>query len=80
MLYLSNLIYGCEIVTLILELGKRINATEIWIPRRILKTSWTEHIIDKFVLRQANYSRQLLKTIRKRQLTVLDHVMRREGL
>ena len=77
---LPVLTYGCESWTLTSDLEKRLNATEMWMLRRMLRPSWTEHTSNNEVLRQAKYSRRLLKTIRSRQLSFLGHVMRKEGL
>ena len=48
--------------------------------QRMLKISWTEHMKNEEVLRKAGAERSLIKTIRKRQLKFLGHIMRKEGL
>ena len=42
----------------------------------MLKTSWTERVTNEAVLQRAGACRELMKTIRQRQLRFLGHVMR----
>ena len=74
------LTYGCESWTLTSELEERLKAAEMWMLRRVMRIFWTEHVSNEEVLRRANHCRRLLKTIRKRQLSFLGHVMRKDGL
>ena len=57
---------------------KRIEATELWFLRRMLKLPWTSRISNEEVLQRADSKRKLLWTIRERQLEFLGHVMRKE--
>ena len=77
---LPILTYGCECWTITKELQKRIEATEMWFLRRMLRISWTEHITNEEVLRRTGSGRRLMKMIRKRQMEFLGHVMRKDGL
>ena len=44
-----------------------------------MRILWTDHLTNE-VLRKAKTERSLIKTIRKRQLQFLGHIMRKEGL
>ncbi|GFS07800.1 endonuclease-reverse transcriptase [Elysia marginata] len=74
------LLYGCEAWTISKQMEAKLEATELWFLRRMLRISWTERKSNETVLIEANSSRSLIKTIRKRQATFLGHVMRREKL
>ena len=62
----STLHYGCECWTISAEIGKKLKATEMWFLRKMLRRAGTE--------------RSWLRTIRRRQMEFLGHVMRIEGL
>ena len=47
--------------------------------RRILKISWTVHVSNEILVGQSKYSKQLVKTIKKRQLTFLGYVIMKDG-
>ena len=49
----------------------------MWFLRRMMRISWTEKKSNEEVLLRAGTSRELIKTIRKRQLKFLGHTMRR---
>ena len=76
----SVLLYGCECWTLTPELEKRLEAVEMWFIRRILKISWTEKMSNEEVMNICGYKRNLLKSIRKRQLEFFGHLNRADGL
>ncbi|GFR71836.1 endonuclease-reverse transcriptase [Elysia marginata] len=76
----SILLYGCEAWTISKQIEAKLEATEMWFLRRMLRISWTEKKSNETVLIEANSRRSLIKTIRKRQATFLGHVMRREKL
>ena len=73
----SILNYGCECWTISGKMEKQIEAAEMWFLRRILKISRTDRMTNEDVLRRAGVNRSLLRTIRKRQLEFLGHVMRK---
>ena len=52
----------------------------MWIYRRMLKISWSDKISNKEVLRSANASRQLMKTIQQRSLQFFGHLVRRNNI
>ena len=45
-----------------------------------MRISWTERRTNESVLQEIGKPRELLKTIRKRQLSFLGHALRREAL
>ena len=74
------LLYGCETWTITKTIMKRIEATEMWFLRRMLKVPWTMKETNENILRQAETKRSLINKIRKRQATFFGHVMRREKM
>ena len=74
------LTYGCESWTVTQEMEEKINVVEMWMLRRIRRILWTEHVCNDGVRRRANYGKVIMKSIRKRQLSFVGHVMRKEGL
>ncbi|GFO26498.1 endonuclease-reverse transcriptase [Plakobranchus ocellatus] len=74
------LMYGCEAWTLSKQIQNKLEATEMWFLRRMLRIPWTAKKTNERVLNEANKSRSLVRTIKKRQATFLDHVMRRRKL
>ena len=76
----STLMYGCEAWTITKEMERKIEATELWLYRRMLKISWTERVSNEIVLQRAGARREMVKKIRQRQLRFLGHVMRLEQL
>ena len=48
--------------------------------RRMQRVSWTQRKTREHVLRSSNITRFLLKSVRKRQLNFLGHVMRKNQL
>ena len=76
----STLTYGSEAWTLNKNMKNKINAAEMWFYRRMLKIPWTARVTNEEVLRRVNQERSLLRTIRKRQMEFLGHVIRREKI
>ncbi|GFN98650.1 endonuclease-reverse transcriptase [Plakobranchus ocellatus] len=74
------LLYGCEAWTLSKQTQKKLEATEMWFLRRMLRISWTAKKTNDTVLEEAHTTRLLISKIRKRQATFFGHVMRREKL
>ena len=74
------LLYGSECWTISAQMESKLQATELWFYRRMMKISWVDHITNEEVLRRAGTERKIMKTIRKRQIEFLGHVMRKEGL
>ena len=76
----SILLYGCESWTLSKNTEKKLEATEMWFIRRMLRISWTEKKSNTEVMEEAGYQRSLIKTIRKRQMQFLGHICRKDGI
>ena len=73
-------LYGCESWTMTNETIKKVNASELWFLRRMQRISYTAHVTNKTVLKQTCQVRQLLNTIKNRQLQFFGHIMRQENL
>ena len=76
----SVFLYGCESWTMTNETIKKVNALELWFLRRMQRISWTAHVTNETVLNQTCQVRQLLNTIKNRQLQFFGHIMRQENL
>ena len=76
----SVMLYGSETWTISRVMQQKLEATEMWFLRRMLKIAWTEKKTNEEVLRMANMKRSLMETIRRRQMDFFGHVMRRNGL
>ncbi|GFN77131.1 endonuclease-reverse transcriptase [Plakobranchus ocellatus] len=74
------LMYGCEAWTISKQTQKKLEATEMWFLRRMMRMSWTAKKTNDTVLEEAHTTRLLISKIRKRQATFFGHVMRREKL
>ena len=58
----------------------KIEAFEMWIWRRCLKISYTEHKTNSEVLEQVGESRKLKKEIIKKKLQDFGHFIRKDGI
>ena len=68
----ATLLYGAETWTLNKTLKRKLEATEMWFYRRMLRISWVDRISNEEVLRKMTTGRILpVATIRKRQLISL---------
>ena len=76
----STLLYGCESWTLNTSCKQKLEAMEIWCYRRMLRISWVKKISNERVLEMVNMIRDLLITIRQRQLRFVGHVARKNGI
>ena len=72
----STMLYGCEAWTLNKDMTNKLEAAEMWFFRRMLKISWMDRVRNDEVLHRVGAKRELLKSIRQRQLRFLGHVMR----
>ncbi len=66
----SIILYGSECWTLSSEMEQRLEATEVWFYRRMLKIPWTERVTNEEVLRRMQTDRTLMNTIIDDQPTV----------
>ena len=76
----STLTYGCETWTLNKEARERLEATEMWMIRRMMRVPWIARRTNESVLQQAGTNRELLKIIKKRQLKFLGHAIRKHKI
>ena len=76
----SVFLYGCEPWTMTNETIEKINALELWFLRRKQRISWTAYVANETLLKQTCQVRQLLNTIKNRQLQIFGHIMRQENL
>ena len=74
------LLYGCESWTINKEIERRLEATEMWFIRRMLRISWIDRVTNEDVLKKAGINRSLMTIIRKRQLSFLGHVYRKDNI
>lgn len=72
----SILLYGVEAWTLTQTMCKRLEAFEMWVYRRILKISWRDKIKNETVLQRMKKGTEVLKTVKRRKLQYLGHIMR----
>ena len=75
----STVLYATETWTLRKVDIPRLESIEMWIWRRLMKISWTEHRSNQEVLHMVDENRSLMNTIRQRQ-NWLGHVLRSESL
>ena len=76
----SILMYGSETWTLNKQLEDRIGAFEMWVYRRIGRTSWKEKKTNKEVLITLNMKKELLREIKIRQIKYFGHIKRHDTL
>ena len=61
------LTYGSECWTVSSTMRKRIEASEMWFLRRILRISWTRHVSNEEILQIAKTQRTIWTDIRGKQ-------------
>ena len=76
----SGVLYGSEIWNMTKNDMCRLAAFEMWIWRRILKISWTEHKTNDKVLNTVGEECSLVNTIRRRQKKWIGHTLRGDTL
>ena len=72
----STMLYGCEAWNISNAMQRKIEAAEMWFFRRTLRISWTEHATNESVLQRAGARREMMRSIRQRQMRFLGHVIR----
>jgi len=73
-------LYAAETWTLRKVDIQRLGSFEMWIFRRLMKISGTEHRSNQEVLEMVDENSSLMNTIRQRQKNWLSHVLRNESL
>ena len=72
--------YGCESWTINAADRKRLNAFEMDMYRRMLRSSWTEHRTNNSILEQLEPARRFLAKVKRRKLQYFGHVVRADNL
>ena len=76
----SCLLYSCESWTITEQLEKKLKATEMWFLWRVLRIPWTAKKTNEEILQLVKCDRQLITTVRKRQLQFLCHIYRKREI
>lgn len=76
-LVLPILTYGCESWTLRQAERKKIDATEMYCYRRMLRIPWTERRTNVSIINELNITNRLSCKIRLKQLKYFGHIMRK---
>lgn len=71
-----TLLYGVETWSLKVRTLNRIESFEMWILRRMLRISWTDHMSNNDVLLRAGVERELLDIVKQRKTSYLGHILR----
>ena len=59
---------------------KKLDAFETWLYRRMLRISWKDMVTNEEVYRRMNIKQLLLVDIVRRQMSFLEHVLRKEEM
>ncbi|CAG9839065.1 unnamed protein product, partial [Diabrotica balteata] len=70
------LTYGCKSWTLIQSERRKVDATEMFYCRRMLRISWTDRRTNNLILRELKVSQRLSSKVHLQQLKYFGHVMR----
>ena len=76
----SKMLYGCETWTISKVMRDRLEAAEMWLLRRMLRIPWTAKMTNEEVRERAGVKREVIATIRARQLNFLGHILRENKL
>ena len=68
--------YGSEGWTLRKTDEKKIESSEMWCYRRLLRISWKDKRTNKSILQELDKKPELLELVKKRKLKYLGHAMR----
>jgi hypothetical protein len=74
------LYYGSEAWTMNKGIEERLEATEMWFWRRMLKVPWTDTITNEDILKQVNEKRKTIKEFRKKQSRFSGDILRKRKL
>ena len=75
----SKLLYGCKAWTIRKYLRRKLGAAEMWFIKRMLRIPWTDNVTNEEI-RRGELKRELMRSIEKRQLRFLGHILRAQGL
>ena len=76
----SVALFGSETWTLRKDDIRRLEAFEMWLWRRMMKISWTQHVTNEEVLSMVEEHRSLIATIRKAHTKWMGHILRHDSL
>ncbi|CAK1588781.1 unnamed protein product [Parnassius mnemosyne] len=72
----SILLYGVEAWILTESSCQKIEASELWVYRRMLRISWRDKIKNITVLRRIKKTPEVVYLVKKRKLEYIGHIMR----
>lgn len=75
----SILYYGMESWTLTEATQKKLEAFGMWLYRRILRISWVDRVTNETLLERMEKEKEVMKTIKRRKLEYLGHIMRNDN-
>ena len=75
-----TILYGCEAWVNSLNLEEKLETVEIWLLRRMMRLSWVERVTNEKMLQQAGVKREIVESVRQRQMKLLRHVMRQQQM
>lgn len=75
----SNPQYGIESWTIFSQMKIKLESTEIWLFRRMLRTPWTEPFSNNGILEKLWTKKDITLNFRKRHFKVLRHIRRKQG-
>ena len=81
-LIIPTVTYGSETWTMTKKMGKKINACEMWIWRKMQRISWTEKRTNDWVPMSIGIEKEetLQQTVLRTKLRFFGHVMKSDGL
>ena len=74
------LMYGSEACSITSDVVRHLESSEMWFLRKMMKIPWTDTVCNEDVLSRAQVKRKLMNDIRVRQLNLLGHIIRKDGL
>lgn len=72
--------YGCESWTVRKKDRDKLQSSEYWCWRRLLRISWTEKRTNQSILNELGIEPRLMNEIDKQKLRYFGHIMRSDGL
>jgi hypothetical protein len=72
--------YGSETWTLGRQEKKRLEAAEMWVWRRVNRTSWMDRKSNEEVLKEINEKRKIVRVVGMSKVKFIGHLLRHNGL
>lgn len=76
----SVALYACETWTIGTEERRKLESFEMWCYRRIMRIKWVDKVTNEEVLRRIGEGRELWKSIRKRRMELVGHILRHNSI